>query len=215
MQRCNSPPVRKLITLGSQHQGVMALPGCKESSSLIHSTSTANRSWFDRTPFGALMTLIRELIQEDPDCSWWKQLLKMGVYSPIVRSQVVQAQYFKDPTKLQDYLEHNQFLVDINNEVGERNEEYASRMASLSGLYLYMFDGDTVVVPKESGWFGVFDPVDGRIKFLSEQPMYNENRLGLRTLAERDAIYFRKLPGEHLKLSDEFITGELAEILRS
>jgi len=28
VERCNDPPVRNLITIGAQHQGVMALPGC-------------------------------------------------------------------------------------------------------------------------------------------------------------------------------------------
>lgn len=32
VERCNDPPVRTLITLGSQHQGVMALPGCPTDS---------------------------------------------------------------------------------------------------------------------------------------------------------------------------------------
>lgn len=215
MERCNSPPVKNLITLGSQHQGVMSLPGCKETSRLSVSARADESSWFDRTPFGLFLQLIRELVREDSDCSWWKQLLKLGVYSPIVRSKVVQAQYFKDPHELQDYLDHNQFLLDINNDGPKKNSVYAERLASLTGFYMYIFSQDTVVVPKESGWFGIYDVSSERIKFLAEQPLYTEDWLGLKQLNERGALYFRQLPGEHLRIPDEFIRGELAAILRN
>jgi palmitoyl-protein thioesterase len=214
VQRCNSPPVKNLITLGSQHQGVSTLPGCKESSMRAQSSFNPT-SWFDRTPLGAFLLLIRELIREDPDCSWWKQLLKMGVYSPLVRSQVVQAQYFKDVTEMRDYLRHNRFLLDINNDGPQKNSLYAERLASLRGFYMYIFEEDSVVVPKESGWFGIYNPERGQIDFLANQPLYLEDWLGLRVLAGRNALYFRKLPGEHLRLSREFFQGELADILRS
>lgn len=32
VQRCNEPPAKRLITMGSQHQGVMDWPGCWEPS---------------------------------------------------------------------------------------------------------------------------------------------------------------------------------------
>ncbi len=213
MERCNNPPVKNLITLGSQHQGVMTLPGCKETSSLSIKTQSSSTSWFERTPFGVLVQFIRELINEDPECSWWKQLLKMGVYSPLVRSQVVQAQYFKDLNQLPDYLQHNQFLLDINNDGPKKNSAYAKRLASLQGFYMYIFEDDSIVVPRESGWFGIFDPKEGRVKFLAEQALFQEDWLGLKQLDDRKALYFRKLPGEHLRLSGEFLRGELAELL--
>lgn len=242
VERCNNPPVRKLITLGSQHQGVMALPGCIEPNSPADSTAGvlsieeveaahkprrnlmemftssdrnpgSSKEWFRNSFIGQIFALF----QSDENCSWWKRLLKLGVYSPVVRSEVVQAQYFKDPQHLSAYFEHNQFLLDINNDHPDprrHNQTYAKNLASLTAFYMYIFEEDTVVVPKESGWFALHDPKTAQIKFLKELSVYNEDRLGLKRLDREGKLFFRKLPGEHLKLSNNFISGELADILR-
>lgn len=237
VERCNNPPVRKLITLGSQHQGVMALPGCIEKDQhggdgvlSIEDVEDANKprtllekftatdaairrsEWFQNSFIGKLFALFNS----DENCSWWKRLLKLGVYSPVVRSEVVQAQYFKDPQNLNAYFQHNQFLLDINNDHPDprkRNKKYAENLGKLEAFYMYIFDRDTVVVPKESGWFALRDPKTSRIKYLKELSLYTEDRLGLKRLEEEGKLYFRKLPGEHLKLSNSFINGELADIL--
>jgi palmitoyl-protein thioesterase len=238
VERCNAPKVKLLITLGSQHQGVMALPGCTENNtdqsalsieeaenaarprtfleSFSLSTDTSNIPWFPRTFAGRLWrTLVGD--GENSDCAWWKRLLKLGVYSPLVRSHVVQAQYFKDPANLMDYYDHNQFLLDINNDHPDptkHNKTYAENMAQLHGFYMYIFEEDTVVVPKESGWFALHDAKEQKIKFLTELPIYRLDRLGLRQLDKQGKLFFRKLPGQHLKLSNSFLTGELADILK-
>lgn len=237
VERCNAPRVKKLITLGSQHQGVMSLPGCIEAAQSegtlsIEESEAASKpasnlfalfsssrpeyslsTWFRQSFLGQLVALFKT----DGNCVWWKRLLKLGVYSPIVRSEVVQAQYFKDPQNMSAYFQHNQFLLDINNDhpdPGKRNPQYAKNLASLEAFYMYIFDGDTVVVPKESGWFALHDPKEAKIKYLKELSIYQEDRLGLKSLSESGRLYFRSLPGEHLRLSNDFLTGELAEILQ-
>lgn len=233
VERCNSPRVKKLITLGSQHQGVMSLPGCTEqvegtlsieeaeslakpdgSSTSLWEIEARLSTWFKESFIGKMVALFRK----DDNCTWWKRLLKLGVYSPIVRSEVVQAQYFKDPANLSAYFQHNQFLLDINNDHPDprkRNAQYARNLGSLDAFYMYIFEGDTVVVPKESGWFALQDPKEGRIKYLKELSLWREDRLGLRGLEETGRLFFRSLPGEHLKLSNDFLTGELADILKN
>lgn len=47
-------------------------------------------------------------------------------------------------------MEVNDFLKDINNEGSTRNELYGKNMAMLERFVMYMFEKDTVVVPKES-----------------------------------------------------------------
>ena len=240
VERCNRPRVKKLITLGSQHQGVMALPGCVENESSrgalgIEEAEAQAESEVTQMNFfqyvrartvgkGSLVddgkTFLAQLFalfKSDENCGWWKRLLKLGVYSPFVRSQVVQAQYFKDPANLSAYFQHNQFLIDINNDTPDetkRNATYVENMRQLDGFYMYIFEGDTVVVPKESGWFALHDPKDSKIKYLKDLSIYREDRLGLKGLDESGRLYFRMLPGEHLKLSNEFIRGELADTLR-
>lgn len=244
VERCNNPRVKKLITLGSQHQGVMALPGCIENESSrgslsieeaesqaetqINNESKGNFLQFLRSKTigkGGILddgktffTQLFSLFKSDENCSWWKRLLKLGVYSPFVRSQVVQAQYFKDPNNLSAYFQHNQFLLDINNDnpdESKRNSTYFNNLQTLNSFYMYIFEKDTVVVPKESGWFALHDPTtSSKIKYLKDLSLYREDRLGLKKLDEQGKLYFRMLPGEHLKLSNEFIKNELADILR-
>ena len=233
VERCNKPRVKKLITLGSQHQGVMSLPGCiekgEEGNLSIEEAEVAsapktnifqifsvknqtNRDFFRRSFIGKLMALFNS----DENCSWWKRLLKLGVYSPFVRSEVVQAQYFKDPRNLQAYFDHNQFLLDINNDSPDpqkRNSTYANNLSSLDAFYMYIFEEDSVVVPKESGWFALQDPKESKIKYLKELSIYKDDRLGLKKMDEEGKLFFRKLPGEHLKISNDFITKELPQIL--
>lgn len=217
VERCNAPRVKTLITLGSQHSGVMALPGCRPLGPTTQSdSSTGEQSWFARTPMGRLVSFVRELVQGDSDCSWWKQLVALGVYAPFVRTRVVQAQYFRDPADLDAYYAHNAFLLDINNEhldVKRRNARYAVNLASLDAFYMYMFARDSVVVPRESSWFGTYDVRTRKIRFLADQPLYVDDWLGLRQLAARNALFFRTLPGEHLHIPADFVRNELAVIL--
>ncbi|PVV04441.1 hypothetical protein BB560_001061 [Smittium megazygosporum] len=43
------------------------------------------------------------------------------VYTSVVQRRIVQAQYFNNPKKQEDYKKYNKFLPDINNEVSVRN----------------------------------------------------------------------------------------------
>lgn len=83
IERCNNPPIRNLVTFGSQHQGIADLPACKPGD------------FFCRLAEGAL---------------------RGGINTEYAQSNVVPAQYFKnplDPASYQGYLEHNRFLTDI------------------------------------------------------------------------------------------------------
>lgn len=72
---------------------------------------------------------------------------------------IFQAQYFRDPNRLETYLESNLFLTSINNEVSTaRNQTFADNLSSLTNLVLIIFDKDKTVVPKESAWFGSYSP---------------------------------------------------------
>ena len=72
LERCQHkegmPHMSKLITLGGQHQGVMAGPECSGLS-------------FNQTPSTA--------------CKVVQRLLGFGAYLPWIRSHIIQAQYFK------------------------------------------------------------------------------------------------------------------------
>jgi len=199
VERYNSPPVNNLITFGSQHMGVSDIPTCGP----------------------------RDFV-----CQAARRIVKAGVYGSWVQENLVTAQYFRDPANLKAYYSHNKFLTSINNELlGSRNETYTRNLASLNKLVLIIFTEDKTVVPKESSWFGSEVVVDdlwlneGQQRVLAdthilvlmhEQPLYQQDWIGLRQLDERGDVVFAQCEGEHMAIGNcwesivrEFAGGEL------
>ncbi|KAI1152352.1 palmitoyl-protein thioesterase 1 [Nemania diffusa] len=176
VERCNAPPVRSLVTFGSQHNGIVDYRACE------------SRDWLCR---GAMA------------------LLHGNTWSSLVQSRLVPAQYFRDPADLDSYLAHSNFLADINNERPLKNETYARHIAALENLVLYVFDDDTTVVPKESGWFEDVD--GGETTPLRARKMYQEDWIGLRALDRKGGLKFKTTPGDHMQLSDDVLTKAFAE----
>ncbi|KWU42591.1 alpha/beta-hydrolase, partial [Rhodotorula sp. JG-1b] len=156
VERCNGPKlggvtVRNLITLGSQHVASQStLPPCPPNSS----------------PFSFCRLMHLSLIRE-------------GVYSPWAQRNLIPAQYFRDPDRIDEYLDRNDFLRDINNErrgdrqpygggveVGltveaeagnstgrRRNATYKENFKSLNRFVMFRFSNDLTVVPPHSAHF--------------------------------------------------------------
>lgn len=60
-------------------------------------------------------------------------LIREGVYSPWAQHNIIPAQYFRDPDRIQEYLDRNDFLRDINNERrGDRQPPYGRGEVGLS-----------------------------------------------------------------------------------
>ncbi|KAF8596107.1 alpha/beta-hydrolase [Ceratobasidium sp. AG-I] len=188
VERYNTPPVRSLLTFGSQHMGVSDLPGCKTGDFLC---------WLARS------TALR------------------GMYTNYAQTHIIQAQYFRDPRNahdLQSYLTANTFLSDINVETPESSgvaRHYKKNLSSLDALVLILFSEDKTVVPKESGWFGSYKPVnlsepdamrgedDDVIVPMRQQPIYQDDRIGLRTLDESGRVHLATCEGPHMRISDD------------
>ncbi|THF98841.1 hypothetical protein TEA_001773 [Camellia sinensis var. sinensis] len=73
---------------------------------------------------------------------------------------------------------------------------------SPSDLYIQQFQHDTVLIPKETSWFGyypdgAFDPV------LPPQQtqLYIEDWIGLKTLDDAGKVQYISVPGKHLGIS--------------
>ncbi|KAG9241907.1 palmitoyl-protein thioesterase precursor [Calycina marina] len=171
IERCNKPPVRSLVTFGSQHNGVSKFQACEMTD------------WVCKGALG---------------------LLRSSTWSSFVQSRLVPAQYFRDLTQYDQYLEHSNFLADINNERVLKNKTYEKHMESLEQFVMYMFEDDTTVIPKESGWFA--EVIGEDITPLVDTATYKENWIGLKTLNEKGALSFLTTPGRHMSLSDELLT---------
>ncbi|KAI0450649.1 palmitoyl-protein thioesterase 1 [Xylaria acuta] len=176
VERCNAPPVRNLVTFGSQHNGIVDYRACEP------------RDWLCR---GAMA------------------LLHGNTWTSFVQARLVPAQYFRDPADLDGYLEHSNFLADINNERALKNATYARNVAALENLVLYVFEDDTTVIPKETAWF---EDVDGDESIpLRARKLYREDWIGLRELDRKGGLKFKTAPGEHMQLSDKVLTDAFTE----
>lgn len=154
IQRCNTPPVKNLITIGAQHQGVSNFPGCPEDIPLLDFS-------VDKVDLELVQVNFPHLeLSQTPfrDCTWWQRMMKRRIYTDFVQNKSVQAQYFKDPLRMEEYLEKSIFLADMNNERPLKNETFAKNLSSLTNLVLFMFEDDVQVVPKESSVLSIGIP---------------------------------------------------------
>lgn len=159
-------------------------------------------------------------------CQVARRAVRSGVYGSWAQENLIQAQYFRDPTAMDTYLASNHFLTSINNEIPtSRNQSYARNLASLQKLTLVLFTEDKTVVPKESAWFGseavpsedmhfsmqneqtlldrgLQSTSAGSIIPMRMQPLYQEDWIGLRDLDEREGVVFEVCKGEHMQISD-------------
>jgi palmitoyl-protein thioesterase len=134
-------------------------------------------------------------------CEIIDKLLTHAAYSEWVQKFLVQAEYWHDPFKPQIYAENSVFLADINNE-RVVNKTYRDNLQKLRNLVLVMFEGDTIVQPKDSEWFGYF--VDGQDKIMykmEDSLLYKEDRIGLKALNESGRLHLLSVPGNHLIFS--------------
>jgi palmitoyl-protein thioesterase len=178
VERCNKPPVRNLITFGSQHNGISEFQKC------------GSTDWL---------------------CKGAQALLRGNTWSDFVQSRLVPAQYYRNPNDLEKYLEHSNFLADINNERGAKNETYKENLSKLENFVMYLFEDDTTVIPKETSWFA---EVNGtKVTDLRDRDIYTEDWLGLKELDKRGALKFEKTEGDHMTLTDKLLKEVFAKYL--
>jgi len=182
VQRCNGINVTNLVTFGGQHEGVFALPHCTSFNGTI----------------GEL-------------CEDVSKLLNEGAYEEYIQEMVVQAQYWHDPINEDEYRTKNIFLPDINQE-NSINETYRSNIKQLSNLVLVKFLQDSMVVPRDSAWFGYYTPgQDKTIRDLKDSPLYTEDRLGLKSLDQQGKLHFMSIDGDHLQIPETWLIENIID----
>eukprot|EP00048_Salpingoeca_helianthica_P014574 m.222386 g.222386 ORF g.222386 m.222386 type:complete len:296 (-) comp16018_c0_seq1:92-979(-) len=143
-------------------------------------------------------------------CKLMAELLAKGAYTVGVRNVSVQAQYFRAPLEYDTYLKDNIFLPDINNERDTKNATYKANLQSLNALVLIMFANDTMVIPRESSWFGSFQI--GSLTALvpmQQQPLYTNDWIGLRTLDQAGKVVLKSCPGDHMHFTMDYLHDEV------
>jgi len=149
-------------------------------------------------------------------CKTLDQSLGKLAYTSSVQHHLAQANYFRDPMRIPEYLEGNLFLPDLNNEGEIQNHAYTERFTQLNKLVLVKALGDTEVVPNESEWFGFYE--DGNldsILTMNETVWYKEDRFGLKTLDEAGKIDLYSTPGNHLEFSLDYLLDLVSKYFRT
>ncbi|KAJ0961872.1 hypothetical protein J5N97_029700 [Dioscorea zingiberensis] len=138
-------------------------------------------------------------------CGFVAELLKHRVYTDFVQNLLAPSGYFKIPTAIPQYLEYASFLPRLNNErPNERNSTYKERFSSLNTLVLIMADNETILVPKETSWFGYFPEGNWFPVLLPHQtPLYKEDWIGLKKLDDEGRVEFISVPGDHVELTED------------
>ena len=78
----------------------------------------------------------------------------------------------------------------------------------INKLVLVKFLNDTIVVPRDSEWFGFYaDGQDSKLQALEESPLYQEDWLGLKTLNESGRLLMLSCLGNHLQVTVRSITA--------
>lgn len=68
---------------------------------------------------------------------------------------------------------------------------------------MYLFEDDTTVVPKESGWFAERNGTE--VIELKDRDIYREDWIGLKELDKKGALRFETTKGQHMQLSDKLL----------
>lgn len=145
-------------------------------------------------------------------CEYIRHLLTTAVYDKNVQDHLVQAEYWHDPLREEEYKSKNVFLADINNE-NQINEGYKESLLSLENMVLVQFLKDEMIVPRESSLFGFF--ASGQTKEivpLEQSSLYLEDRLGLRQLDKTGRLHQMKIPGTHLRYEIKWFLDEIASV---
>ncbi|KAE9592186.1 hypothetical protein Lal_00013023 [Lupinus albus] len=136
-------------------------------------------------------------------CEFVDAILQLEVYSSFVQAHVAPTGYVKIPTDVADYISGCKFLPKLNNEIAsKRNSTYKERFSSLENLVLIMFEDDSIIIPKETAWFGYYpDGAFHPVLTPQQTKLYKEDWIGLRTLDEAGKVKFISFSGDHLAIS--------------
>jgi len=135
-------------------------------------------------------------------CDTIRKLLSKAAYSGWVQKMLVQATYWHDPIKEDEYKVGSTFLGEINNE-NVINTTYSNNLQRLEKFVMVKFLNDTMVEPKESSWFEFYTPGQTKeIQPFKESVLYKEDRLGLKQMDDEGKLIFLAIEGDHLRFTD-------------
>lgn len=139
---------------------------------------------------------------------WLKILEKCSyrfAYSYLMQRLLSFAGYWKNPLHYEKYLQGCTFLPFVNNEIEHADSAlFKENICKLSCMVLVKSTKDEVVVPASSCHFG-FHPIGfpNEIENLFDSPWYQNDALGLKTLAESDRLHLKLAHCAHSALQED------------
>ena len=109
------------------------------------------------------------------------------VYKGYVQKTLGPAGYFRVSNHIENYYKSNSLLLDVNNEGKTIDEEAKRKFSSLEQLVLIAFNRDTMISPRESAFFYVYDK-EHKLVNVNDTDIYKKDLFGLRTLEEQGKI---------------------------
>ncbi|KAI8868220.1 palmitoyl-protein thioesterase 1 precursor [Ramicandelaber brevisporus] len=192
IERCNDPPVRRLITFGSPHGGVSDLMGC----------GTADDTWTCR--------MLTALAKRAAYTTYIQKNLVPAQYY----RDISQYDAYREYSGLLSDINNERNST-------QTNTTYSANFSSLDRLVLVKFDNDTMVIPGESAHFAMADvsseEVDGatpsEVKPMRQTLLYREDRIGLAKLDRAGKVHEVAWPGPHMRIHRDLFVKLLDEHL--
>ncbi|CAL5995934.1 Palmitoyl-protein_thioesterase [Hexamita inflata] len=132
-------------------------------------------------------------------------------YTNVFQDIITGAGYWRNPYKLDEYLDYGTHLAHMNNEV-DFNQTLKDNFMQPDKFVLFGSENDGVISPWQSAWFGFFnDGDDTAVIPMEERDIYKKDLFGLKTLNEQGRIIRIRSGLQHGQYrSDEvFIKSEL------
>lgn len=129
---------------------------------------------------------------------WIDKIVSEAPYDKEIQKKFSFAQYWRNPFDLTSYLDKSLFLADINNEREIKNQTYKDHILSLNKMLLIYSTVDTLIKPRESGWFSFWQAGSDTVLVpVQERALWKEDWLGLRALYESQRLIFDKTNCTH------------------
>jgi len=132
----------------------------------------------------------------------------------MVQNHCTPAQYWHDPFNLKKFETDNVFLPGINNVLDAKHAEYKARIEKLERMVLVKFLNDTVIVPRDSEWFGFYKQGQAKeVEQLKESKLYTEDWIGLASLDAQGKLILLETEGEHLRMPPGYFEQKIIPLL--
>merc|ERR1712070_361825 len=175
IQKYNDPPVITFLSVHGTVSGVAGFPNCNPSGLL------------------------------GPVCKLLAELTGDLAYGVPMQNDLFQADYFRDPKRVQsDAYKANSQIAQWNNEGNTVNATFKASFGKTKRFAMIKALKDTMVFPNEGEWWGHFE--DGslsKVLTMKETEWYKQDLFGLKPADEAGKILFNTTSGNHLEFSND------------